>query len=123
MDGCLDAHSAIMAFVLENGFAQVEMEIALALQEALANARLHGCKGDATKTIDCRVVLNDSSLVIVIRDPGEGFDPGSVADPLSSEGMQRFSGRGVYLIRQLMDEVAYGANGTELTMRIARRSA
>src|SRR5258707_7185415 len=53
--------------------------IELALTEALANAVVHGAKGDASKIVECDVVANeDQSILIVVRDPGKGFDPGDI---------------------------------------------
>jgi serine/threonine-protein kinase RsbW len=47
-----------------------------------------------------------SELVILVRDQGEGFDPESVADPLAPENLLKSSGRGLFLIRSFMDDVA-----------------
>ena len=57
--------------------------IELALTEALANAVVHGAKADPSKIVECDVVVNDDeSILIVVRDPGTGFKPGEVPDPL-----------------------------------------
>jgi len=57
--------------------------IELALTEALANAVVHGAKGDPSKIVECDVVSNeDQSILIVVRDPGKGFDPGEIPNPL-----------------------------------------
>lgn len=95
-----------------------ELEIGLALTEALANAVKHGCGEDPAKTVQCRVLSEPSgALVIVVRDSGPGFDPKSVASPTSGDNLYFDHGRGIHLIRQLMDEVHYERNGTELHMR------
>ena len=52
-------------------------------------------------------------LMIVVRDPGTGFDPSKVANPLDGDNMLKPSGRGVFLINQLMDEVAFADGGRE----------
>ena len=53
-----------------------EFEIEMALREALANAILHGCKGDPGKKVECSVTGDqDQGILIVVRDPGNGFDP------------------------------------------------
>src|SRR5215467_2976327 len=63
-----------------------EDAIELALTEALANAVVHGAKGDSSKVIECDVACNEArSLLIVVRDPGEGFDPGKIPSPLQGE--------------------------------------
>lgn len=100
------------------------IKVDLALQEALANGIRHGCKGDPTKYIQC-VVTTDASgeLVIVVRDPGPGFDPTTVADPLTQDNILKASGRGVFLINELMDDVAFADGGREVQMRKRRISA
>jgi anti-sigma regulatory factor (Ser/Thr protein kinase) len=94
------------------------IKVDLALQEALANGIRHGCKGDPSKFIQCVVTTDPSGeLVIVVRDPGPGFDPSKVADPLEGENLLKSSGRGVFLINQLMDHVAFADGGREVEMR------
>jgi serine/threonine-protein kinase RsbW len=94
------------------------IEVELALQEALANAIRHGCKGDRSKRIQCCVTHDESGeVVIMIRDPGTGFDVASVPSPLEGENIFRPSGRGIYLINQLMDEVRFADEGREIRMR------
>jgi len=58
-----------------------------------------------------------SDVVIVVRDPGSGFDPSEVRNPLASENLHSDHGRGIYLINQLMDEVSFDRNGAEIRMR------
>src|SRR5579859_7398911 len=96
-----------------------ELQIALALQEALANAVVHGSKNDPSKTVECRVSYADPDagaqsreIVIVIRDAGIGFDPGEVPSPKSGENVHFDHGRGIYMIRELIDEVSFSHNGT-----------
>jgi serine/threonine-protein kinase RsbW len=91
--------------------------IELALTEALANAVVHGAKGDPSKIVECDVVANqDQSILIVVRDPGKGFNPGEIPDPLRGESVYSDHGRGIFLINQLMDEVKFLKNGTEIHM-------
>jgi serine/threonine-protein kinase RsbW len=94
-----------------------EDDIELALTEALANAVVHGAKGDASKTIECDVACDENrGMLIVVRDPGEGFDPKKVPSPMHGENLFSDHGRGIYLINQLMDEVKFTKNGTEIHM-------
>jgi anti-sigma regulatory factor (Ser/Thr protein kinase) len=94
------------------------IEVELALQEALANAIRHGCKGDRSKRIQCCVTNDESGeVVIVIRDPGTGFDLASVPSPVEGENIFKPSGRGIYLINELMDEVRFADEGREIRMR------
>jgi anti-sigma regulatory factor (Ser/Thr protein kinase) len=94
------------------------IEVELALQEALANAVRHGCGGDPSKHVQCFVTHDASGeVVIVIRDPGTGFDAGAVPDPLAGDNVFRPSGRGIFLINRLMDEVHFADEGREIRMR------
>ena len=94
------------------------MAIELALQEAVANGIRHGCRGDASKQIQCSVSIDAAGeVMIVVRDPGQGFDPACVANPLAPENMLKPSGRGIFLINGLMDEVQYSDGGRELHMK------
>jgi anti-sigma regulatory factor (Ser/Thr protein kinase) len=94
------------------------MAVELALQEAVANAIRHGCGGDATKRLQCSVNCDErGEVVITVRDPGSGFDPRAVPDPLDPANLFKPSGRGIFLINGLMDEVQYADGGRELQMR------
>ncbi len=55
-------------------------------------------------------------MLIVVRDPGDGFDPSNIPNPVVGENLYSNHGRGIYLINQLMDEVKYLKNGTEIRM-------
>jgi len=95
-----------------------EFEIEMALREALANAILHGCKSDPAKKVDCSVTGDrEHGILIVVRDPGRGFDPGSLPSPLDESNLISSHGRGIFLINELMDEVKYERNGAEIRMR------
>ncbi|MBI3896472.1 MAG: ATP-binding protein [Acidobacteria bacterium] len=93
-------------------------EIALAVRETVANAVLHGNCCDAAKRVTLATELNDTSVVISVRDEGKGFDPSLVPDPLDPRNLLQESGRGIFLIKALMDEVSLqcAAGGTEVTM-------
>jgi anti-sigma regulatory factor (Ser/Thr protein kinase) len=97
------------------------MKVELALQEALANGIRHGCQGDPTKHIQCCITLEaNGEVLIVVRDPGDGFDERAVANPLDEANMLKPSGRGIFLINELMDEVAFRDGGREVQMRKRR---
>ena len=88
-----------------------------ALREALANAVVHGCKGDPEKKIECCVACDETrGVLIVIRDPGQGFDPDTIPSPIHGQNIFETHGRGIYLINQLMDEVRFERGGTEIHM-------
>jgi serine/threonine-protein kinase RsbW len=94
-----------------------ETAIELALSEALANAVVHGAKSDPSKIVECDIACDENrSLLIVVRDPGDGFDPATIPSPVRGQNLYSSHGRGVYLINQLMDEVKFLKNGTEIHM-------
>src|SRR5437660_9810213 len=94
-----------------------EDAIELALQEALANAVVHGAKEDPTKTVECLVSSDDErGVLIVVRDPGTGFTPEAIPSCTVGENVYSNHGRGIFLINQLMDKVEFRKNGTEIHM-------
>ena len=93
------------------------MKVELALQEGLANAIRHGCNNDPTKKVQCSVTFDaKGEVVIVIRDPGPGFDVAAVPNPLEGTNVLKSSGRGVFLINQLMDTVEFSDGGRRVLM-------
>jgi serine/threonine-protein kinase RsbW len=95
-----------------------ELEIETAVRESLANAIRHGCREDASKRVECCVACDEAhGMLIVVRDPGPGFDPAAVASPIVGENIYSNHGRGIYLINQLMDEVRFERGGSEIRMR------
>ena len=83
--------------------------VSVAVRECVVNAIKHGNRNDESK----RVVVefspvpphNPEELVIRVEDEGEGFDPQELADPLAPENILKSSGRGIFLIRNFMDDV------------------
>jgi serine/threonine-protein kinase RsbW len=112
---------AVMEIVSEMKCAQgKEFEIEIALREALANAIRHGCGNDPSRTVECSVLCDQTrGMLIVVRDPGPGFDPASIPSPLVGQQVYSEHGRGIYLINRLMDEVRFEKGGTEIHMRKA----
>jgi serine/threonine-protein kinase RsbW len=96
-----------------------EFEIELALTEALANAIEHGSANDPSKPVQCCVACDhERGMLIIVRDPGPGFDPGAIPSPIVGKNIFATGGRGIYLINQLMDEVRFEKGGTEIHMRL-----
>jgi serine/threonine-protein kinase RsbW len=95
-----------------------EFEVEVALLEALANAVQHGCRDDPSQTIEvCVACEMDQGMLIIVRDPGGGFDPGEIPSPVKGENVFSDHGRGIFLINQLMDDVEYRNGGAEIWMR------
>jgi serine/threonine-protein kinase RsbW len=93
-------------------------EINLALREALVNAIVHGNQSDPSKRVyvNCRCTT-DGEVSITIEDEGNGFRSNAVSDPTLPENKLRTHGRGIYLIRMLMDEVHFEKGGSVVHMR------
>ena len=93
-------------------------EIELALTEALANAIIHGNHEDPHKHayVSCRC-STDGDVSITVQDEGQGFDIGAVPDPTFQDNRFRGTGRGIYLMKALMDEVCFEQGGTVVHMR------
>lgn len=124
IDGNIDSIrplvDSIMQMVRAMGCAAGrETEVEIALLEALANAVVHGCKNNPEKKVECCVACDETrGMLIVIRDPGEGFDPKSIPSPVQGQNVFSLHGRGVFLINQLADDVHYEKGGTEIHIRI-----
>lgn len=90
----------------------------LAVNEAIANAMIHGNKASVDKKVRLKVEIDNDSLKVFIRDEGKGFNPDEVPDPTSPENIFRESGRGLYIMKSCMDEVSYNftPEGTELVL-------
>lgn len=94
-----------------------EFEIETGIREALANAIKHGCGGDTSKQVRCCVACDEArGMLIVVSDPGKGFDPATVPSPLLGQQLYSEHGRGLYLINQLMDQVWFSGSGTHIHM-------
>ncbi len=115
----------IMNAVEENDFPCGDLdEVRLALREALNNAVKHGSRLDPEKKIHVACRLDpQEGLWVSVRDEGNGFDPNRVPDPTSPENLERFSGRGIFMIRELMDKVEFRDNGREIQMQRRPRPA
>ncbi len=112
----------IMDFLHEHcADEQQEIDIMIALQEGLANAVLHGSRNDPSKIIRCTVDVTSEAITVVISDPGHGFDIGVAADSADDGTNLTQHGRGIYLMRSLMDEVSYRHGGSELRLKKLRR--
>jgi len=95
-----------------------EIDVEVSLREALANAVVHGNHEDPHKYVyvNCRCMPNEE-VSIVVRDEGEGFNGTELPNPIATEQLESTHGRGVYLMKTLMDEVHFEQGGTEVYMR------
>ena len=92
------------------------IDIFVAIQEALANAALHGCNDDPSKDIFCAVTADESEITVCVRDPGRGFDL-ALADPEKFQATKLTHGRGICLMSSLMTAVTFAHDGAEVLLR------
>ena len=92
------------------------LDIRLCLEEALINAIKYGNKLQPDLSIEITYSIENSILKITVLDQGQGFDHENLPNPTLEENLQELKGRGVYLIRRLMDEVIYNKAGNQITM-------
>lgn len=90
--------------------------IMIAVTESVNNAILHGNKSDAKKTVHLSLVLEEKTLRFTIQDEGTGFDYENVPDPTAPENIEKIGGRGIFLMKQLSDEVSFSENGKEVEL-------
>jgi serine/threonine-protein kinase RsbW len=95
-----------------------EPSVELALAEALNNAVVHGNRMDPQKLVQilCRCELG-KGISIVVKDQGQGFDPNALPDPTDPENIDADHGRGIWVMKSVMDEVSFECGGTEVRMR------
>ncbi len=91
--------------------------ILIALTEAVNNAIQHGNKADPSKQIDISFRLKDKQAVFTVQDQGCGFNYNQLPDPTNPENIENPNGRGVFLMRNLADEVEFNDNGNMVSLK------
>ncbi len=91
-------------------------DIRLCMEEALINAVKYGNKFDKALEIEVDFSIADDKISISVEDKGTGFDHSRLPDPTEEENLLTGSGRGVFLIRHLMNELRFNKKGNRLTM-------
>lgn len=94
-----------------------DYSLIVAIQEALANAIVHGSRLDPENKVRCSAEIVGDEVVITIRDSGPGFDFGQISDPTIPEGIHKYNGRGLTIIRSVMDNVSFRDGGATIEMR------
>jgi serine/threonine-protein kinase RsbW len=119
MESVGEVEAAADQLATEAGLDEDErFRVTMAVHEAAINAVLHGNDYNPALQVCVSMENTGTALVFVIADEGKGFDPESLPDPSSPENILRGTGRGIFLIRSLMDEVRFRQlhPGTELTL-------
>ena len=89
-------------------------KVMLATIEAANNAIVHGNKLDPEKKVKVEIIKRKDRIEIYIEDQGNGFDYMRIPDPTAPENIENIHGRGVFLMKQLSDEVNFYKNGTKV---------
>jgi len=98
--------AAVAAIVTRAGIDEDgAFEIDMAIREAVTNAVLHGNQQDESKFVEVIVTSSPAALEIKVHDQGSGFNPEKVPDPTKDENLLKTSGRGIFFMRNFMDEV------------------
>lgn len=105
--------------VTEAGLAEEKFNsLSLSFSEAMSNSIVHGNKKDPNKKVKITIKINESSITIIIKDEGKGFDLISVPDPTKPENILKDNGRGIHIMRSFLDDLYYNftPNGTETVL-------
>lgn len=88
----------------------------LSVVECVNNAIVHGNKLDKNKKVHIHYHINNQRIEVTVTDEGDGFDPDSLPDPTAEENIEKECGRGIFLMRNLSDELTFEDNGRRVTM-------
>ena len=97
---------------------RVHFNLRTVLAEVLANAITYGNHEDPAKHVDVRVEAGPDGVRVTVTDAGEGFDPRGIPDPTTSDALQREDGRGLFVIRHLVDAVAFNEKGNAVCLTL-----
>ena len=95
---------------------RLRLNFRVGLTEALTNAMLYGNEYDPSKRVRVEVTLEGVRLEARVTDQGRGCDPSTIPDPTEPENILKSGGRGLFLMRQLLDEVSYNDQGNQVTL-------
>jgi serine/threonine-protein kinase RsbW len=115
-----EAAAAVAEFLNRLGIGEdIAFGVDMAVREAVTNAVIHGNKLDDAKEVELRLRNTPEVFEISVHDQGSGFDPSEVPDPTRDENILKTSGRGIFFMRNFMDEVDWSADpkgGTSVRM-------
>jgi serine/threonine-protein kinase RsbW len=99
---------------------KTRFRLQVVLSEALSNAIMRGNCEDCGKWVEVRAELRPDVILVYVTDEGPGFDPSAVPEPIRPEQLDEASGRGLYLIRKLVDDVQFNEQGNSICMMLRR---
>ena len=105
---------------LERRASRVRMNLQVALAEALANAMLYGNGADRSKRVRVELTITEKAIITRVTDEGPGFDYRDIPDPTTREGLLKPDGRGIFLMRKLLDQVSFNERGNSVTLLLKR---
>jgi len=118
----LDENIRIVESFIDNAKEKFNLDddiygnIMVAVTESVNNAIRHGNKSDNKKNVHLSLSLNENLIRFVIKDEGIGFDYHNLPDPTSPENIDKPSGRGIFLMKHLSDEVTFKNAGSEVEL-------
>jgi serine/threonine-protein kinase RsbW len=108
---CLAGHDATES---------IRFRLRVVLSEAISNAIVRGNCEDCDKWVDVRAELGPDAISVYVTDEGPGFDPSTIPEPIRPEQLDEANGRGLFLIRKLVDAVQFNAQGNSICMILRR---
>jgi len=91
-------------------------KIMVSTMEAVNNAIVHGNKSDINKEVEIEFEYKGMDLKVSVEDEGNGFNYNEIPDPTLPENIEKLTGRGVFLMRKLADEVRFNEKGNKVTL-------
>lgn len=95
---------------------RLRLNLRVGLTEALSNAMLYGNGHDPAKRVRLEVSVVEGAIRARVTDQGDGFDPRNIPDPTAPENLVKPGGRGLFIMRQLLDEVTFNEQGNSVTL-------
>jgi serine/threonine-protein kinase RsbW len=95
---------------------RLNLNFRVGLTEALSNAMLYGNNSDPHKSVRVEVAIKLEEVSVIVTDQGVGFDPAKVPDPTLPDNISKSGGRGIFLMKALMDEVQFNDRGNSVTL-------
>ena len=123
IDTVATAAAAVAEFLSRSGITEdAAFGVDMAVREAVTNAVVHGNRQDDNKTVDVTLKSSPDAVEISVHDQGAGFNPDEVPDPTAEENILKASGRGIFFMRNFMDEVDWLIRpGGGTTVRMLKR--